>query len=459
MKNTKKLISVVLAVIMLLSTMVLGVLAADYTEGAPDANKVNVKFDVYQVPSVTMDATNNNDGTDGTYTAVGNNLYAVTVSIKAAFGVDVISIPCVYNSNHFDVLSYVDGTSNDDAFFGPDGTDDKVYVWKLGPSWSDDGSYTADGTPGASGKQQKCVGLAHSSATKVWPKLTMCIPTTSGYAEWTTGVDTANNGVVKIWIDDGNKGKNAYLNVYQGKIQNDYYEIITLYFVRKAAVSEEDCYGDVFGLVGLDKKVPDGSGDTSGNISLTAAGSARVDLAYGNFNIVNAAIESRVKSLNNATAADAAKAQQILFNSADSVDYRFMAQFSTTAFDLQYDSSFKVTSTNIDEIGFVMARRDANKTYAEFTAFDQAGLAGLDSGSGDIRKVTTTKVSVTTAGTGNFAFSCRIKNIPVAAGIVSSEYDIVPYVIRNDGTVFYGGQVLYSDIQGRYNTYHTVAGF
>jgi len=457
MKNTKKVIALVLTVIMLLGTMTMAAFAAVYTAtGVEETDgRTNIKYEVTQVAEASMP-----DDSD-TLAAVNNNIYAVTVYAKTAEGIDYLQLPIHYNKNHYDVLALIDSA----AMMTTDELEEPgVYVWGWGRAWSDTSAYRRNGTTASTKALARFIGLGNSWASAVEPTVYNYTETEAQpavYAAWTKNLDTSTYGVMMFNLDEQAVEKNAYFNAINNEIVPDYVKMITIYFVRKDGVSEADCYGDIFGVQGDDKYGVDVTNDKSGLPSFFNSEGA---YTFGSqkVNIINAAVETPVKALASLTAANGAKQQQIMFFLAegatkeyttadiDKIDYRFIAQFSTSAFPIDYNADGSVNDTDIDEVGFTMAKA-GEATEAELKAFDAAGIAALSKDSGTIRKCWTAKISTDTAGGAAFAFSCRIKGIAVSGGTVASEYIVVPYVLAN-GQVYYGSAMT-SGAQARFNAY------
>ncbi len=457
MKNTKKVLALVLAVVMLLGTMTMAAFAAVYTAtGVEETDgRTNIKYEVTQVAEASMP-----DGSD-TLVAVDNNIYAVTIYAKTAEGIDYLQLPIHYNKNHYDVLALIDGG----ALLTSEEIDEPgVYVWGWGDAWSDTTAYRRNGTTASSKALARFIGLGNSWATAVEPTVynyAEAVAQPAVYTAWTQNLDTSTYGVVMFNLDEQAVEKNAYFNAIKNEIVNDYVKMITLYFVRKDGVSESDCYGDIFGVQGDNKYGVDVTNDKSGLPSFFNSEGA---YTFGSqkVNIINAAVETPVKALVGLTAAEGAKQQQIQFfladgatktyttDDIDKIDYRFVAQFSTSAFPIDYNPDGTVNATDIDEVGFTMARA-GEATEAQLKDFDAAGIAALSKDSGTIRKCWTAKISTDMAGGAAFAFSCRIKGIAVTSGTVASEYIVVPYVLAN-GEVYYG-QAMTSGAQARFDAY------
>ena len=228
----------------------------------------------------------------------------------------------------------------------------------------------------------------------------------------------------------------------------------TVYFKRADGVTEEQCYGAEFGCA-ANSFGPQVTCYVAANGGYADGTDTHVQL-----NFISGAVEAPVKPLVALTAAGNAKSQAIAFNLSaaatspydasmvESVDYRFVAQFSTSAFPIDYNPDGTVNSTDIDEVGYVMAKV-GDATATQLTAYDAAGIAGLSKDSGTIRKCWTAKISTDMAGGAAFAFSCRIKGIAVTGGTVASEYIVAPYVLAN-GQVYYG-QAQTSTVQAKYD--------
>lgn len=463
MKNFKKVMCVVLTVVMVMSALSLAAFAHTFT-GAEEAAAVNVKLEVTQVPSVTL-----NDGT-GTYTAVDNDIYAVTIYAKAPAntGIMVLQVPIQFDGRKFSPAMTLDGTD----LYTPAMYDENTWTtdigtvataYKLPDRFSDTNAYDNSGVVQTSSIKIKSFALGNASAG-TWAFQSEWVgPDDGRYAAWTAGLDT-NSRIVFVCLDDTSlTAKTAYLNTDKGQLLTDQYvEMATVYFQRNAGVSEADALANSFGIASADN-----FGTQLTSRTTNAAFPASYAAAHTNpklpVNYVENAKTARVSALATLTATGAA-AQQIKFNGTtanDTVDYRFVAQFSKTMFDLQYDAALKVTSTNIAEVGFVLANTASAKTYADLTAFTGANITGTAQGAEivtGIRKCATANISTTTAGGANFAFSARITGIGVADGTVASEYVAVPYVVLTDGTVYFGSSLLTSNIQGRYDTYKTAAG-
>lgn len=246
MKNFKKTLSVILAAAMVLSTM--SIIAFAHTSTwTEDPTTVNLKYEVKQVPSVTM-----NDGT-GTYTAVDNDIYAVTVYAKAPAltGIIYLQIPFQYDVNYFEPVMTMDGGDlycAYDGWFSDIGITDVCY--SLPERYSDTNAYDKDGNVSTSSLKIKCYGLGHASAG--------ALAVSSYYYGKDDPASTAMKAyaglgddirLCALTLDDGSLiAKTAYLNAVNGLIPTDWVDMGTMYFHRVEGVSEAEAVGQVIGI-------------------------------------------------------------------------------------------------------------------------------------------------------------------------------------------------------------------
>jgi len=452
MKNTKKVLSVVLAVVMALSALTLVAFAHSYT-GVEDSTTTSVKYEVVQVASAT-------DKNGQTYTAVDNDIYAVTVYAKAAAGTGIMGfqVPIQYDKTLFEPMITMD---EGDLYCAYDGWFTDIGITAIdfytNPARYSDTNMYKNGAVATKLKADVFM-LGNENAGSWTYQAEYVGPGDPRYSSWIAGLDADKVGIVFTCLDDTSlTPKTAWLNVDAGVlVTDDYLPMTTIYFHRIDGVDEADCYGAEFGIASADNYGTQLAGRT--------AATPGYQSSYANpktqINYINGAVESPVKPLVALTAAGNAKSQAIAFNLSataakpydasmvESVDYRFVAQFSTTAFPIDYNADGTVNATDIDEVGYVMAKA-GEATAADLTAFDAAGISALSKDSGTIRKCWTAKISTDMAGGAAFAFSCRIKGIAVTGGTVASEYIVAPYVLAN-GQVYYGA-VQTSTVQAKYD--------
>jgi len=450
MKNTKKILGVLLAVVMAFSALSMVAYAAIAVTNNPveQADAVNVKLEVVQVASAT-------DNVNGeTYDAVDNDIYAVVIYAKtpATYALQTIRTCVKYDSAKFLPMMSYDGA---DLLCGVDYYDEtgekgSQFV-QYGAQFSDNRFFDADGNVVTKASQATVIGLGKTAAGTMKKS---CEYVSDDSVFWSD-----DYGVMFCEILGQLKPKGAYINTIDGKQTSDWVQLMTMYFQRQ--VAEDQVYGSEFGIVMSEV----GAKDNDDVLAATGGAggyNSSYALSSATMNYVSNAVEAPVKALVALTAAEGAKSQQIQFfladgatktytaDDIDKVDYRFVAQFSTSAFPIDYNADGTVNDTDIDEVGFTMARA-GEATEAQLKAFDAAGIAALSKDDGTIRKCWTAKISTDMAGDAAFAFSCRIKGIAVAGGTVASEYIVVPYLVAN-GQVYYG-QAMTSGAQARFNAY------
>ncbi len=454
MKNTKKVLSVILAVVMALGVFSMAAYAAITVtvNSTEDPNAINVKLEVAQVDSVA-DSTNNEP-----YEAVDNDIYAVTIYAKtpATYGLYTFRTCLKYDNTKFQPMMSYDGADLlcGEDYYDETGEKTSLFV-KYGAQFSDNRFFDADGNVVSKASQAATTGLGKTAAGTVMKSCNIQVEGEDPYY-------SDDYGVMFCETLFQPKNKGAYQNAIDGKLSSDYVEIMTVYFQRQ--VAEDAVYGSEFGIVAGDVH-----NQENDNVVAAANGAAGYSnnpahaLSSVTMNFVSNAVEAAVKPLVTLTAADGAKSQQIMFFLADDatktyetadidkIDYRFVAQFSTSAFPIDYnEETGKINDTAINEVGFVMAKT-TDATADQLTALSAADVAALSKKEGTIRKCWTAQISTDMAGGAAFAFSCRIKGIAVNAGTVESEYIAVPYVIANNTITF--GQAMTSTAQSKFDTY------
>ena len=100
MKNSKKLLSLFLAVVMIFS--MISVVASAYSVGPDIADGVNYKYTVEKVDTVPETAA-------GSVEWTADNIYAVSVWMKASMGVDNMTAPIHFDKTLFSPIMLSDG--------------------------------------------------------------------------------------------------------------------------------------------------------------------------------------------------------------------------------------------------------------------------------------------------------------------------------------------------------------
>lgn len=289
MKVSKKIISIVLAVALVLSVFTLAVSAA-YTKGAEssEANTINYKYEVAKVESCSM--------ADGSGTYTGDDIYAVSMFIKAKNAVSYVTFPIHYNNAHFAPVTLIDGT---DPYYGEDTWMDGSYYGAMGEgtiyAYALDGDYTkntgmykADGSAASTKALAKCIGLGNANATAMSITTEFVGQDHPNAAKWQAGLP-ANTGVMYFNIDDAAIAKQAYLNNIDGiGFSTDWVKIATVFFLRLPGVTDDDCIGDEFGVLTNDAFGPDGVLDLYGQGYFVGASSTVTKAA--DINIVSNAV-------------------------------------------------------------------------------------------------------------------------------------------------------------------------
>lgn len=412
MFKMKKTLSVIIALVMVLSCVSVAAFAHTST-WAENPDTVNLKYEVEQVPSVTM-----TDGT-GTYTAVDNDIYAVTVYAKtpALTGIMYLQVPFQYDVRYFEPIMTMDSGElycAYDGWFTDIGITDVCY--SLPAHFSDTNAYDQNGAVTTSSLKTKCFGLGHASAGA-------CAfgsyyygpddPATTNMKAY-EGLDE-NMRVCAITLDNTSMvAKTAYLNSVEGKIPTDWVPMGTLYFHRVAGVSEAEAVGKTIGI-------SDGEnfGTQLSTRTTTAAQPAGYLGAHTNPKYV-------ANYVSNAVVAGATEAS-IIKDGGSNIRFRGIGQNGTAAdytgegFDVRTvatisEADFKAKFTDdataiekITDIGFVYAAKSKVATFDVATA---KAVAQGTAAEGYV-KAPVNYIQHEADGA-DYRFTCLIKNIPDA---------------------------------------------
>ena len=411
MLNFKKVISVFIAVVMALGCM--SVMAFAHTSTwTEDPSTVNLKYEVTQVPSVTM-----SDGT-GTYTAVDNDIYAVTVYAKtpALTGIMYLQVPFQYDVRYFEPVMTIDAGTlycAYDGWYTDIGITDVCY--SLPERYYDTNAYDANGAVTTSSLKIKCFGLGHSSAG------------TCAFGSYYYGLDdpatTAmeackglgeNIRVCALTLDNSSMvAKTAYLNAVEGKIPTDWVEMGTLYFHRVSGVSEADAVGQVIGIA-------DGAnfGTQLSTRTTTAAQPAgylgsHTNPKYEANYVSNAVVPAAAASILKYSKAQI-RFKGITATSGPSTyegtfDVRTVAKISQADFLATFTSE-ENAKAKITDFGFVYAAKSNVASFNVDTAKSVAEGATVE----NYVKAPVTYMQHTADGA-DYIFTCLITNIPDAA--------------------------------------------
>lgn len=260
MVNSKKLLSLFLAVVMVFSALT--IMASAYTrvetEGTAD---IDLKYTVEKVAVLPETAA-------GSAELAGDNFYAVTVWMKSAKPIDTLIVPFHYNKAHFSAITLSDGEVtypygaglDQDSYFSDMG-EGANYLYTLGDYMNNTGMYKANGTAATTKALAKCIGLGNENSEGVSILSELVSPDHTLYNKWGAGLP-ANTGVMYAQIDCATKTKTAYLNTIEGvTTSTDWNRMLTVYF---ESITDEDIAGDEFGVFTDDCFTLDGCYDGKG---------------------------------------------------------------------------------------------------------------------------------------------------------------------------------------------------
>lgn len=237
MKLFKKSLCIALSLLMVFSMFAF---SASAVTGAENADKINIKYEVEQV-SEAYD-----------YTAVDNDIYAVSVYAKQQNGISLVQVPIHFDKTKFAPLMWADSDPVNNGALGYDGyyadtAENGLYNTEKGDAWSDTSMYNAAGTPETVMAKARYIGLGNPNVTKPDYQVNFYDNTNPAYPSWSKGLDTSTTGFCALWINDNKKAKNAYLNAFENEVIQDWVRLTTLYFIRLPGVTEADAVGAEFG--------------------------------------------------------------------------------------------------------------------------------------------------------------------------------------------------------------------
>ncbi len=446
MNNFKKILSVVVALVMIISTF--SILAFATAEdatvtGVENDDKMNVKFSVEQVDLVSPNGEN--------IGAVDNNLYAVTLSMKAVHGVMYLQVPVHWNKEHFDIImdgnwegNGEDGDGSDTAWLGYEGFYEEnefgsvATYTLLGQTFSDTAWYRSNGNSATSANNAVYIGNGRTQATYAL-QVEYVDTSRNTYEWWTTNqtVDGSSTGVAFICFDMSNN-KTALLNVYDKTIITEWDDLLTIYFQRKDGVSEADVVGDVFGIYGDTNAILTGWEENGMTYKTTSCVQTKAGLNL----VSNAVVTGEAEEP--AYGVEFLK-DQIKFNTVKATgDYAGTFNYRTIAKLTGFADADEIKA-NVQEAGFIFNRGSLDKDVA---------IAQIEAGEGDYAQAKSAYIS-TTAVEGEFTMACVVYNVDDADK--DTELSALAYLILKDGTVVTFETVNTSTFSGLYNTYYSQA--
>lgn len=409
MRISKRILSVAMALIMLLGVCVVPSYAAGeaYPTGQEDASKINIKFAVEQVDSIEWE----DYGTS--LSATDNNLYAVTIYAKAAYGINQIQVPLHFDKTKFSPLMWADDAPVDNGALGYDGwygdnDSQDVYDFYPGEAMEDSTMLRANGNTAANKGAAAYIPMGNTTNYGVMNNDVRYVDSSNpAVAAWVNGL-SANTGVMyRFYLNMTTKM--AYLNVKNNAVITDWCNIGTIYFVRNDGVSEADAVGAEFGFTAANSYGSQGLLDTSGQ---TKYGTSYAESEPGLHYVENAFVEAAAEP----TIVNPLKGQ-IRF---DKKDGAYAGTFDVRALATITEKDFNATFTDaataedmIEEIGFVFAAGSNVGTP------DMAGVKALvENGTAlsgyEKKTVDYISTGATNVAAGNYVFSCIVTDVPDA---------------------------------------------
>lgn len=401
MVNSKKLLSLFLAVVMLFS--VLTVMASAYSVGDDIADGVNYKYTVEKVATVPETAA-------GSAEWSADNIYAVSLWMKASMGVDTINTGLHYNKTLFSPITLSDGECtypygaglDQDTYYTEMG-EGAVYAYSLGDYMNNTGMYKADGSTATTKALAKCIGLGNSNSAGVTVEAELVSPDHPLYNKWGAGLPEYA-GVLRVNLDVAGTAKAAYLNTIEGiNYSTDWNKMFTFYFESIA----DDVTGAEFGIFTEDCFTVDANVDGTGSGYFVGATSYKAVRPATNIS-GNAVVEAAAPTY----LVNPVK-NQIQWNDKDanSVNVGVVAGFS--ADDIAIDFGDDNIADNVSEVGAIF----------KINGVQQDNLK-------------TTRVYAVNGG--------ESYNFRIVLGNISTEttdtYSVTPYVVYN-GTPEYGPEI------------------
>lgn len=439
MVNSKKLLSLFLAVVMILS--VFTVMASAYTMGPEVAGNINYKYTVEKVDTVPE-----TEAGSAEYSA--DNIYAVSVWMQSNDPVMKIIVPFHFDKTLFSPIMLFDGevTYPYGAGFGVDDYYDNmgegaVYAYSEGDYLLNTGMYKADGSKATTKALAKCIGLGSSNSSGRDVTVELVSPSHPLYNRWGAGLPE-NVGVMYASVDVTGKSKTAYLNTIDGITQDTgWNKMFTFYF---ETITDADVTGTEFGVYTPDCFTVDGVTDISGYGYFAGATVAKVGNPTKNV-VENAVVE--------------VGAEFVPLTVSNWKDQIRFDKYVTGAYSGTFDYRMLATIDNFDEvIGTDYDKvTDVGFIFNKGAAIDEAtAKAQVEGGAKTYSQVSNVYVSTAYQGK-TYVISCLVNNIADADKTTSlSSMAYVEYVV--DGETYYAySAVATSTFEGLYNQYYSQA--
>lgn len=370
MVNSKKLLSIFLAVVMVFSTLAVMVSAEDIADG------VNVKYTVEKVDTVP-------ETEAGSAEWSADNIYAVTVWMKASMGVDFFTAPVHYNKTKFAPITLSDGECTypygagiDQDSYVTEMGEGAIYAYTLGDFLNNTGMYKADGSTATTKALAKCIGLGNANSAGVSVTAEFISPDHSLYGKWGAGLD-ADTGVLFVNLDVATNAKTAYLNTIEGiNYSTDWNRMFTVYF----EAIDDDVNGAEFGVVNGGTGGADANFDGSGSgyyVSAAAYSGVRPAMNISENATVEVAAEPVVYPVK--------RQIQWADQAAGKVNLGVVAGFDVADIEIDFDNTGK--ATNVTSVGATVEIAGASSTKEERFVYEANGgdsyyfrtvIAGVD---------------------------------------------------------------------------------
>lgn len=432
MKNSKKLLSLLLAVVMLASVFTVMAVAAPFTTGPAVDGNINIKYTVEKVDTVPA-----TDAGSEEYTA--DNIYAVTVWGQNQYGIDTFNAPVHFDQTLFAPITLAaEGTTfpngaglgPDDYYTGMD-SDAALYAYSFGDCMNNTGMYKADGSKATTKALAKCIGLGNANATAIGLTAEYVTSDHPNYGTWSAGLP-ANTGIVFAQLDVSVTAKSAYLNTVDGITPTaEYVRMFTFYFETLPGVTDADVVGAEFGCYTADCFGVDGTTDEYAGYYTAEATSIHANPAK---NVVsNAVIEK-------AAAPELKISQfkdQVRYNE-ETFDYRVVYQIDN--FSEIFTNGLADASNRIIDAGFIFSN-DADFDVEQAKASVKTWKYTDDTKSSiqfeTVYKSFVKRCYISTTFTGaDYAFACLVKDIPNSVGE------------GTDANLYALGYIIYEDAEG-----------
>lgn len=437
MVKSKKLLSLFLAVVMVLSVFTVMASAA-YTRGEAEGSAdIDIKYTVEKVDTVPA-----TDAGSAEWSA--DNIYAVTIWMKASKAIDILTAPVHYNKAHFAPITLSDGECtypygagmDQDTYYSDMG-EGAIYAYSLGDYMNNTGMYKANGTTATTKALAKCIGLGNSNASAVKVVTELVSPDHTLYSKWGAGLPE-NTGVVFANITASTAVKNAYLNTISGiETSTDWNRMFTLYF---ESITDEDVTGDEFGVYTDDCFTVDGNYDASGYAYY--ASTSEYNAQVPSMNVVsNAVVEAATEP-----SPVYAKGSQIRFNSKEangtgSASFDVRTRAAMTAADFaSICGADSVAKDAITDVGFVYADSSVGMDLA--TAASVIAGTSVD---GYVKK----QVEHIQSTGSEYVWTCLITDAAYADAVDSVGYIVV------DGTTYFFDAVYATSFSTLYDTWYS----